>query len=187
MDKVQRPGYSRRNRMEHAVPPWRLSAGIVALVLDLAHIFRSAREIHGPMVGSDWPEPAKAVCSVVWHAATAMMALGGLALIAAGLMPDRALELAALPAPLFLSGALLFLVYGVKRLGSVWILPHWIAFLAIPALAVVGLAGDACTGRWPFCCRCSLRCTSKITWQGCQGRRRTAQCRRRSAAPTGIP
>lgn len=92
------------------------------------------------MVAAHWPEPAKAVWSVVWHAVTAVMAFGGLALIAAGLMPDLALALAALPLALFLSAAALFLFYGIKRLGTVWVLPQWVAFLAISALALVGLA-----------------------------------------------
>ncbi len=91
------------------------------------------------MVTSHWPEPAKAVWSVVWHATTAVMALGGLALIAAGLLPDQALALAALPVALFLATAVLFLVYGLKRLGTVWVLPQWVAFLGIAALAIMGL------------------------------------------------
>jgi hypothetical protein len=119
---------------------WLLAAGMAALVLDLIHVFPGGREIHRPMVASHWPEPAKAVWSVVWHAATAVMALGGLALIAAGLLPDHALALAALPVALFLSTAALFLAYGMKRLGTVWVLPQWVAFLGISTLALVGLA-----------------------------------------------
>lgn len=119
---------------------WLLTAGAAALFLDLVHIFPGGREIHRPMVTSHWPEPAKAVWSVLWHAATGMMALGGLALIAAGLVPDHALALAALPLALFLCAAGLFIGYGLKRLGTVWVLPQWVAFLAISALALVGLA-----------------------------------------------
>ena len=117
-----------------------LAAGVAALVLDLVHIFPGGREIHRPMAASHWPEPAKAVWSVVWHAATAMMALGGVALIAAGLLPDQALALAVLPVALFLSAAALFLFYGLKRLGTVWILLQWVGFLGISALALVGVA-----------------------------------------------
>ena len=51
-----------------------------------------------------------------------------------------ALALSALPLALFLSAAALFLVYGTKRLGTVWVLPQWVAFLGISALALVGLA-----------------------------------------------
>ncbi len=91
------------------------------------------------MVASHWPEPAKAVWSVVWHAVTAVMALGGAALIAAAFLPDQALALSVLPIGLFLSAAALFLIYGAMRLGSVRILPQWAAFLAISALGIVGL------------------------------------------------
>lgn len=119
---------------------WLLAAGLAALLLDLVHIFPGGREIHRPMVASHWPEPAKAVWSVVWHAVTAVMALGGLALIIAAFLPDHALALSALPIGLFLTAAGLFIVYGMKRLGTVWTLPQWVAFLAISALALVGLA-----------------------------------------------
>ncbi len=118
---------------------WLLTAGIAALLLDLVHIFPGGREIHRPMVASHWPEPAKAVWSVVWHAVTAVMALGGAALIAAAFLPDQALALSVLPIGLFLSAAALFLIYGTMRLGSVRILPQWAAFLAISALGIVGL------------------------------------------------
>ncbi len=120
---------------------WLLSAGITALLLDLVHIFLGGREIHRPMVAAHWPEPAKAIWSVVWHAVTALIALGGVALIVAAVLPDQALALAALPIALFLAFAGLFIGYGLIRLGTVRILPQWIAFLGISALGLIGLAG----------------------------------------------
>jgi hypothetical protein len=140
MDKVQRPALSIRNRMEDIMNAWLLSAGIAALLLDLVHIFPGGREIHRPMVASHWPEPAKAIWSVVWHAVTAVMAFGGLFLIAAAILPDHALALSLLPIALFLSTAVLFIVYGLKRLGSLRILPHWVPFLFISVLGLIGLA-----------------------------------------------
>jgi hypothetical protein len=139
MDKVQRIGLSIRIRMEVDMNAWLLSAGIAALLLDLVHIFPGGREIHRPMVASHWPEPAKAVWSVVWHAVTAVMAFGGLFLIAAAFLPEHALALSLLPIALFLSAAGLFIVYGLKRLGTLRILPQWLAFLVISGLGLVGL------------------------------------------------
>lgn len=118
---------------------WLLSAGVAALLLDLVHIFPGGREIHRPMVASHWPEPAKAVWSVVWHAVTAVMAFGGLALIAAAFLPDQALALSVLPLALFLTAAVLFIVYGLIRLGTVRVLLQWVAFLVISVLGLVGL------------------------------------------------
>lgn len=92
------------------------------------------------MVASHWPEPAKAVWSVVWHAVTAVMAFGGLALIAAAFLPDHALALSVLPITLFLAAAVLFIVYGLKRLGTVRTLPQWVPFLVISILGLIGLA-----------------------------------------------
>jgi hypothetical protein len=119
--------------------PWLLAAGSAALLLDLVHIFPGGREIHRPMVASHWPEPVKVIWSVVWHAATAVMALGGAALIAAAFLPEHALALSVLPVALFASFAVLFVAYGLIRLGSLRVVPHWAAFLLISALAVIGL------------------------------------------------
>ncbi|MFM7333261.1 MAG: hypothetical protein ACKO2N_03835 [Tabrizicola sp.] len=119
---------------------WLLSAGIAAVLVDLVHIFLGGREIHRPMVAAHWPESAKAVWSVVWHAVTAVMAVGGLFLIAAAFLPDHALALSLMPITVFLAAAGLFIFYGLKRLGSLRILPHWLAFLGISALGLIGLA-----------------------------------------------
>ncbi len=118
---------------------WLLAAGIALLIVDLVHVFAGGREIHRPMVAAHWPDPAKAIWSVVWHLATALMLFGGLALIAAALRPDRALELAALPLLLTASATVLFITYSLSRLGTLRILPHWIAFLLITGLGVAGL------------------------------------------------
>jgi hypothetical protein len=126
--------------MENIMNLWLLSAGVAALLLDLVHIFLGGRMIHRPMVAAHWPEPAKAVWSVVWHAVTAVMGVGGLALIGAAFLPDQALALSVVPIALFLSAAVLFIFYGLRRLGTLRILPHWVAFLAISALGLIGLA-----------------------------------------------
>lgn len=118
---------------------WLLSAGVAALLLDIVHVTLGGREIHRPMVAAQWPEPAKAVWSVVWHAATAVMALGGAALVAAAFLPDAALALSVVPIGLFLDFALLFISYGTARLGSLLVLPQWVAFLAISTLGIIGL------------------------------------------------
>lgn len=119
--------------------PWLFAAGAATLLLDLVHIFPGGREIHRPMVATDWPEPAKAVWSVVWHAVTAVMAVGGLAMLVASFRPEQALALTIVPVALFLSWSGLFLFYGLKRLGSVTVLPQWVAFSVISGLAIVGL------------------------------------------------
>ncbi len=92
------------------------------------------------MVAAHWPEPAKAVWSVVWHAVTAVMAFGGLALVGAAFLPDQAYALSILPITLFLAAAALFIFYGLRRLGTLRVLPQWVAFLAISALGLIGLA-----------------------------------------------
>ena len=118
---------------------WLIASGIALSLLNLVHIFLGGREIHHPMVAADWPEPAKAIWSVVWHITTAMMLFGGLALITAGLRPEQALALAAVPLALTGSAAVLFMVYSLSRLGTLRILPHWAAFGAITVVGFIGL------------------------------------------------
>jgi hypothetical protein len=118
---------------------WLLASGVALMLLNLVHIFLGGREIHLPMVNANWPDPAKAIWSVVWHITTAMMLFGGMALVAAAFRPDDALELAALPLALTASAAVLFVVYSLTRLGTLRILPHWIAFSAITLVGIVGL------------------------------------------------
>jgi hypothetical protein len=101
---------------------WLLASDTATLV----QIFPGGREIHRPIVAAGWPEPAKAIWSVVWHITTAMMLFGGMAL-------------AALPLALSAASAVLFVVYGLSRLGSPRILPHWIAFSAIALSGAIGL------------------------------------------------
>jgi len=118
---------------------WLLASGIAALLLDLVHIFPGGREIHRPMVASTLPEPIKVIWSSVWHAVTAFLAIGGAALIAAAFLPDQAVALTVVPIALFLCFAGLFVIFGLSRLGSLFVLPHWVAFLGIAMLGLVGL------------------------------------------------
>jgi len=119
---------------------WLITAGVAALLLDVVHITLGGREFHARMLRSSAADAAKALWSVVWHATTAVMALGGLSLVAAGMFPDQAFALAALPIAIFLTTAALFIFYGQSRLGTLTILPQWTAFLAISALGLIGLA-----------------------------------------------
>ncbi len=118
---------------------WLVTAGGAALLLDVVHITLGGREFHAPMLGSGATDPAKALWSVVWHAMTAMMALGGVSLVAAGVIPSHALALAVLPIALLLASAALFVFYGLKRLGDLSRLPQWTAFFVISALGLIGL------------------------------------------------
>jgi hypothetical protein len=125
--------------METPMNPWLLTAGLAAILLDLIHVTLGERDVHRRMVAADWDREAKAIGSVVWHMATAVMAFGGIALIAAAFLPDHRTALAILPILLFLSTTGLFLGYGLTRLGSPWRLPQGFAFGGIAALAITGL------------------------------------------------
>jgi hypothetical protein len=125
--------------MEGEMNAWLLASGIAALLLDLIHVFPGGREIHRPMVASTLAIHERAVWSIVWHGVTVVLALGGIALIAAAVTPEQAMALAALPIAIFLGFAGLFLFYGLTRLGTVRTLPQWVPFLIISGLGIAGL------------------------------------------------
>jgi len=118
---------------------WLLVSGICAILLCLVHVLPGGREFHRPMVASLLPEPAKAAWSVLWHAMSAILCFGGAGLVAAAFLPNHALSLAVLPITLYLASAVLFIVYGLARLGTLRLLPQWMAFLVISVLGLIGL------------------------------------------------
>jgi hypothetical protein len=107
-------------------------AALISLPTCAVHMIRGGRKLHVPMLTCPPDTPTKKVWSVVWHGVTAMLALATAAVIS-----DAAAAMAA--APVGLSGAFAahFFGCGVRRLGSIPILPQWIAFVLIagPGLA----------------------------------------------------
>ena len=73
---------------------------------------------------------------VLWHAVSVTLAVFAVGLWHLSSHPNPALEatLAAVQAGF----AALFLYYGATRLGTIWLLPQWVIFLALPALTRLG-------------------------------------------------
>jgi hypothetical protein len=113
-----------------------LIAAIVTLATTAVHVVLGGPEVRDPLLASNAPDIAKAVGSVVWHAVTAVLAINGAALLAAAFKPALRQVIAGLVSAQFLAFAVLFVVYGISRFGSVWPMPQWTVFLIIPALLV---------------------------------------------------
>jgi hypothetical protein len=113
-----------------------LIAAIVTLATTAVHVVLGGPEVHDPLLASNAPDIAKAVGSVVWHAVTAVLAINGAALLAAAFKPALRQVIAGLVSAQFLAFAVLFVVYGISRFGSLWPMPQWTVFLIIPALLV---------------------------------------------------
>jgi len=115
------------------------SAAILSLITLFVHIFAGGQEIHIPILESKLSVGMKAILSVVWHMATAMLIMNSIALLIAARSPDYQKPLILLIASQYLSASVLFVYYGYFRLDSLMLMPQWIAFSSIAALALTGL------------------------------------------------
>jgi uncharacterized membrane protein len=111
--------------------------GAVLMILTLCiHVFGGGPEVHEALLRG-LSEPALAAfASVLWHAVTVVLAVLAFGLWQLAKRNDAPFELV-------LSGiqigfAVLFIVYGLSRLGTLWPMPQWIVFLIIPALTRFG-------------------------------------------------
>jgi hypothetical protein len=118
---------------------WLVSASIVSVVTFGIHVFAGGPMLHAPLLRSALHPVAKSVWSVVWHAVSALIALNAVAYFLAARSGVDALTIAAYPLASSLCAIVLFLFYGITRLGNLTQMPQWTLFLASSALAVVGL------------------------------------------------
>ncbi|GAA0587049.1 hypothetical protein [Caenispirillum bisanense] len=113
----------------------RLASALMALTLCI-HVFAGGPEVHEPLQTILTDPPLAAIAAVLWHAVTVVLAVLALGLWRLAQHDDPLLE--AVLSGIQLGFAGLFLFYGLTRLGTVWTMPQWIIFLAIPALTRAG-------------------------------------------------
>ena len=115
-----------------------IAALMSALTLGV-HTFLGGPEIYDPILGSDLENIFKTIFAVTWHIATTVMIVNSAALLYAAFKPEQRVGIVALVSLQYLAWAGLFIFYGLTRLDSIWPMPQWIAFILIPALALLGL------------------------------------------------
>jgi hypothetical protein len=120
-----------------------LCAAILSAFACGVHVIYGGLRVHTPLLKSDASRLVRAVGSVVWHTATAMMLLNAFALLYASNQGAASVPLVVLIIAQYLAAAALFITYGLSRFGSLLVLPHWIAFLAMAVLASLGVGGWA--------------------------------------------
>ena len=118
--------------------PLVLAALLSALTI-AAHVIGGGPEIHDPVLVSDLSAYLIAVLSVVWHGVTAILIVNSLALAYAAFKPQHRTVIVMLTSAQYLFWAGLFILYGLKSLGSLWPMPQWTVFILVPALALFGL------------------------------------------------
>ncbi len=118
---------------------WILSAAGLSTLVLLAHVIGGGQDVHRPILNSELNDELKAYSSIIWHSATALLAIGSLSLLWAGMGNHYADGMAFVILLQYIAFAGLFIFYGITRLDSVWIMPQWTAFILIPALGGIGL------------------------------------------------
>lgn len=121
---------------------WVATAGALSLALTLVHVIGGGADVHGPILDSALDETLKGFVSVVWHMITACMLLSSAMLLTAACCPSKRSILTLIVIVQYGLFTMIFLFYGVVRFGSVFVMPPWIGFAIITALATIGLWND---------------------------------------------
>lgn len=115
------------------------AAGGLSLGLTAVHVFGGGQSVHVPALASDASDVVKGFISVVWHGVTANLLICSIMLLMAAWTEAHRRVLTCLVIANYLAFAGLFLFYGVTRLGTVFLMTPWVAFLFIVAIAAIGL------------------------------------------------
>lgn len=116
---------------------WLMVAAGLSALLFLAHVLGGGKDVHKPMLESGMSRLLKAYTSVIWHAISAILAIGTGALLWAAMGRGDGMAIVVIVQYLVFVG--LFLAYGIVRLKSIWVMPQWVAFLMISVVAGIGL------------------------------------------------
>ena len=113
----------------------RLAAALMGATV-LIHVFAGGPEVHAPLQAA-LPDPGLAAfAALLWHAVTVVLIVLAYGLWVLAGRRDPALEITLSGVQIGFAG--LFLFYGLTRLGTVWDMPQWLIFLALPALTRFG-------------------------------------------------
>lgn len=118
------------------------AAGVLSLALTAIHILGGGPDVHEPLLESNASDVVKGFASVVWHGITAALLMCSVMLLVAARSPTNRTMLAGLVIAYYFAFAILFLFYGITRLGTVLLMPPWIGFLVIVVVAEIGLRVD---------------------------------------------
>lgn len=115
-----------------------MATGLLAVTI-VAHVYGGGDEIHLPFLESNLSLFLKAFASVIWHMATVVMIINlGVLLIATFGKQDMtsAMGLIVFQSVGFV---VVFMAYGIIRLGNITDMPQWIAFALLAGLIMAGL------------------------------------------------
>lgn len=113
-----------------------LIAGLTMALTFFVHIFAGGPELYGPLRASSLSTIEIATFCVVWHFTSMQLFLLAVALFFLAKYPNLALFCFTLVTAI--GFAALFIGYGIIDLGSIWLMPQWIAFAVVSALMIWG-------------------------------------------------
>jgi hypothetical protein len=119
---------------------WCFVAALMSLATAALHVVGGGPEFHDPALASSLPAPWKAAFSTIWHEVSALLFLNAIFLAFAGLALRKNTLLLWLVFSLNAAFGVLFLTYGVVRLGSPWVLMQWIIFATISLSTAAAIA-----------------------------------------------
>ncbi|MBZ0260537.1 MAG: hypothetical protein K8F90_08055 [Hyphomicrobiales bacterium] len=119
---------------------WCFAAAAVSLGTALLHVIGGGPEFHEPALASAMSAQWKAAFSAIWHEVTALLAINGLFLAAAGMTWRRNRMVLALTLALNAAFGVLFIAYGLARLGDVTQLLQWVLFGGLCGLIALAMA-----------------------------------------------
>lgn len=114
-----------------------LAAAFLFALTAVIHVFVGGPEVIGPLRQARIDPVAAAVLMVVWHMVTLLLCAAALAL--AHLTWHRNVAMAVLLTGLMAGTAVIFIAFGLSRLGSLWPMPQWSVFALLAALIALGL------------------------------------------------
>lgn len=113
-----------------------LSAVICGLTVAL-HVFGGGPAFPDVILASGLDEIQSSMYLVLWHAVTLLLGVATLAYATAAMRPEHRSAVLFMNL-VFVAIAVLFLIVGISRLGTIWIFPQWVIFFTIVALSLPG-------------------------------------------------
>lgn len=119
------------------------TAGVLSLILTAVHVFGGGADVHVPLLESNAADVVKGFASVVWHGVTVALLMCSVLLFMAARHEAYRTMLTGIVIVFYLAFAGLFMVYGILRFGTVFLMLPWIGFLVVVGVAALGLWMDA--------------------------------------------
>jgi len=118
---------------------WLLAASAISFATIGLHVIGGTPEIMSPLYASNTPKLSVGIAEVMWNQITLLLAIGSWVFWRAANRPQKAFELTIAMIVLYLGITLLFIGSGLSMFASLWVMPQWVLFLAMAALAIIGL------------------------------------------------